>query len=117
MSVVLCFGSNLAGRHYGGAAREAHQRWGAVMGHGVGHHGNSYAIPTMNGNGHTLLVGEIKPFVDDFLTYAAAHPEHSFLVTAIGCGIAGLMPVDIVPLFAGATENIFLSEKLVSALR
>lgn len=117
MSTIFVFGSNLAGKHYGGAAREAHQRWGAVMGHGVGHYGNSYAIPTMNGDGQTLLVGEIRPYVDDFVAFAAAHPEHSFLVTAIGCGIAGLRPEQIVPLFSGATENVFLSEKLVSALR
>lgn len=36
---VFVFGSNLAGQHYGGAARVAHQKFGAEWGQGVGHYG------------------------------------------------------------------------------
>ncbi len=46
---VFVFGSNLAGMHAGGAARVAYERFGAVMGQGVGMQGQSYAIPTMQG--------------------------------------------------------------------
>ena len=46
---VFVFGSNLAGRHCGGAARVARERFGAIMGQGVGMQGQSYAIPTMQG--------------------------------------------------------------------
>lgn len=117
MSVIFVFGSNLAGAHGAGAAREANQQWGAIYGQGVGHFGNSYAIPTKDRSIQTMPVEAIAPYVTDFLTFAAAHPEHSFIVTAIGCGLAGHSPADIAPLFAGATENVFLSEKLVAALR
>ncbi len=117
MTVVFVFGSNGAGMHNGGAARHAVQAWGAIMGHGRGRQGQSYAIPTMDGHFITLPVDAIQYEVADFLTHAAEHPQDSFIVTAIGCGIAGHDPRDIAPLFAGATENVFLSEKLVAALR
>lgn len=87
---IFVFGSNLAGAHGGGAARLAYQRFGAIWGEGVGHHGQTYAIPTMQGG-----VDTIKPYVDDFIRYAKAHPNLTFLVTRIGCGIAGFRDKDI----------------------
>ena len=80
---VFVFGSNLAGAHGGGAARLAYNRFGAIWGQGVGLQGQSYAIPTMQGGVET-----IKPYVDEFIAFAKAHPEKKFLVTKIGCGIA-----------------------------
>lgn len=102
---VFVFGSNLAGMHGGGAARVARLRFGAVMGNGVGMQGRSYAIPTMQGGTET-----IRPYVNDFIAYAKEHPELTFLVTPIGCGIAGFEPEDIAPLFEEASnvENIWL---------
>ena len=47
---IFVFGSNLAGAHGGGAARLAYNRFGAVWGEGVGLHGQTYAIPTMDGS-------------------------------------------------------------------
>ncbi len=104
---VFVFGSNLAGMHGGGAARTARLRFGAVMGQGVGMQGQSYAIPTMQGGVET-----IRPYVDDFIDYARQHPDLQFLVTPIGCGIAGFDPDDIAPLFEEAREvkNISLPE-------
>ena len=96
---VFVFGSNLAGMHGGGAARAARLRFGAVMGQGVGMQGQSYAIPTMQGGVET-----IRPYVDDFIVYARQHPDLQFLVTPIGCGIAGFDPEDIAPLFKEARE-------------
>lgn len=102
---VFVFGSNLAGRHGGGAARAALKKFGAIMGQGVGHQGQSYAIPTMQGGVQT-----IKPYVDEFIAYAKEHPELKFYVTRIGCGIAGFKDQDIAPLFqaALAEDNIIL---------
>lgn len=102
---VFVFGSNLAGMHGGGAARTARLYFGAVMGNGDGPQGRSYAIPTMQGP-----VPTIRPYVDKFIAYARAHPEQTFLVTPIGCGIAGFTPQDIAPLFADAVpvDNIHL---------
>ena len=102
---IFVFGSNLAGAHGGGAAYLAFERFGAVMGQGVGLQGQSYAIPTMQGGTDTIL-----PYVEEFITFAKQHPELTFLVTKIGCGIAGFIPAEIAPLFAGAVEveNIHL---------
>ena len=104
---VFVFGSNLAGMHGGGAARIAHLYFGAVMGNGDGIQGQSYAIPTMQGG-----VDTIRPYVDKFITYAKQHPDRHFLVTRIGCGIAGFSPDEIAPLFAeaAAVENISLPD-------
>ena len=104
---IFVFGSNLAGAHGGGAARIAVVNFGAIMGQGVGLQGQSYAIPTMQGG-----VNTIKPYVDEFIAFAKQHPELTFLVTKIGCGIAGFRPAEIAPLFAGAVnvENIHLPQ-------
>ena len=75
---IFVFGSNLAGMHGGGAAWIAYERFGAIMGQGVGLQGQSYAIPTMQGGVET-----IKPYVDEFIEFAKVHPELKFLVTKI----------------------------------
>lgn len=106
---IFVFGSNLQGMHGGGAARMAYEHFGAVWGEGVGLFGQSYAIPTMQGG-----VATIKPYVDDFLQFAKRHSDLDFLVTEIGCGIAGFTPRDISPLFFKAIEedirNVYLPE-------
>lgn len=111
---IFVFGSNLAGMHGGGAARTAVERFGAVMGNGDGPQGQSYAIPTMQGGPET-----IKPYVDKFIAYASSHPELTFLVTPIGCGIAGFSVDDIAPLFSKAVEvkNIWLPKKFWNFLQ
>lgn len=110
---VFVFGSNLAGFHGGGAARAAYNKFGAVWGQGVGMQGQSYAIPTMQGGVET-----IAPYVDEFIEYAKNHPEKRFLVTEIGCGIAGFAPEEMAPLFAKAVdvENITLPQRFWEVL-
>ena len=107
---IFVFGSNLAGAHGGGAALLAYRQFGAVWGEGVGLHGQTYAIPTMQGGVRT-----IKPFVDEFIRFAIEHPWLTFLVTRIGCGIAGFQDRDIAPLFKAAinVENIILPKGFV----
>lgn len=102
---IFVFGSNLGGMHGGGAAYIAYRKFGAVLGQGVGLQGQSYAIPTMHGG-----VDAIRPYVDEFIAFAKDHPELTFLVTRIGCGIAGFKDEEIAPLFAEAhdVENIVL---------
>ena len=104
---IFVFGSNLRGMHGGGAAYAAYRKFGAIMGQGVGLQGQSYAIPTMQGGVET-----IKPYVDEFIAFAKEHPQLTFLVTRIGCGIAGFSDSEISPLFAKAheVENIVLPE-------
>ena len=102
---VFVFGSNLAGAHGGGAARLAYIRFGAVYGQGVGLQGQSYAIPTMQGG-----VDTIRPYVDEFIEFAKNHQNNIFLVTRIGCGIAGFTDEEISALFKNAydVDNIVL---------
>ena len=111
---VFVFGSNLSGHHGAGAAKIAMNKWGAEWGKGVGLQGQTYAIPTMQGGIET-----IKPYVDKFITFATAHPELTFLVTEIGCGIAGFTPEMIAPLFkkAKSIENIHLSKHFWEVLK
>lgn len=108
---IFVFGSNLAGRHGGGAARIAADKFGAEWGVGVGRTGQTYAIPTMQGG-----VDTIRPYVDDFIEYATQHPELNFLVTRIGCGIAGFR--DIAPLFAKCKDmpNVWLPHTFLIVL-
>ena len=110
---IFVFGSNLAGAHGGGAARLAYARFGAVWGEGVGLHGRTYAIPTMQGGVET-----IKPYVDEFIRFAREHREMTFFVTRIGCGIAGFRDDEIAPLFREAidTENIVLPHEFVECI-
>ena len=111
---VFVFGSNLEGMHGGGAAWAAFQKFGAVLGCGVGLRGQSYAIPTMQGGVET-----IEPYVSSFIAFAKEHPELFFYVTRIGCGIAGFRDKEIAPLFseAVALENVCLPESFVRILR
>jgi RNA polymerase sigma factor (sigma-70 family) len=102
---IFVFGSNLKGMHGGGAAYIAYRKFGAIMGQGVGLQGQSYAIPTMQGGVET-----IRPYVDEFIEFAKGHRNNTFLVTRIGCGIAGFTDEEIAPLFeeAHGVDNIVL---------
>lgn len=95
---IFVFGSNAQGLHYGGAANTAVNHFGAIMGRGHGVQGQSYAIDTMSG------LANMKADIDAFVVYAKAHPQLRFLVTLIGCGIAGFKPTQVAPLFADCVE-------------
>ena len=111
---IFVFGSNLQGCHAGGAARLAYERFGAVWGCGVGLQGHSYAIPTMHGG-----VAAIAPYVEQFVEFADLHSNLTFLVTEIGCGIAGFSPSEIAPLFRSAMNvlNITLPQRFWQVLQ
>jgi hypothetical protein len=115
---VFVFGSNLAGRHGKGGAAVAKEQFGAQAGVGPGRQGQSYGIPTKDGRPlpgiprpsfndpkQTLPLAAIKPFVDDFIEYAKAHPDEQFFVTRIGCGLAGYEDKEVAPMFAAAPSN------------
>lgn len=110
---IFVFGSNLEGQHGGGAALLAYRKWGAIWGQGVGLQGQTYGIPTMQGGVET-----IAPYVDEFIRFAQEHPKLIFLVTEIGCGIAGFRPEEIAPLFKEAVkvENIRLPQRFWDVL-
>lgn len=110
---IFVFGSNLEGLHGGGAALLAYERFGAIWGQGTGLQGKSYGIPTMHGG-----IDAIAPYVDEFIAFAREHRELKFLVTEIGCGIAGFTVEEMAPLFKGAMdeENIYLPQRFIKIL-
>ena len=110
---IFVFGSNLEGHHGGGAALLAWKKWGAIWGQGAGLQGQTYGIPTMHGG-----PDRIKPYVDEFISFARQHPELTFLVTEVGCGIAGFRTAEIAPLFRDAVdvENIHLPQRFWEVL-
>lgn len=110
---VFVFGSNEGGKHGKGAAKTA-LGWGAVYGQAEGLQGKTYGIPTVTRSiRQSLSVNQIAPYVDRFIEFAKANPDLTFLVTEIGCGLAGLKVKDIAPLFEDAkdVENIHLPRR------
>jgi hypothetical protein len=105
---IFVFGSNASGSHGAGAARTAYEKFGAVWGQGHGLQGQSYGIDTMSG------FETIEREVARFLEFAGEHPELRFLVTKIGCGIAGYTPAQIAPLFRSVPDNVVLPEEFVA---
>lgn len=109
---IFVFGSNLAGRHGKGAAKTA-LKWGARFGHGEGLQGRTYAIPTKDRGLRVRSLDEISRSVKRFLNFSDTKPELIFLVTAIGCGLAGYSPNEIAPMFMGCHPNVVLPEEFI----
>lgn len=101
---IFVFGSNAMGMHMGGAARIAYDKFGAEWGNGEGLQGQSYALPTMEGE------ESVRAAIKRFTEFAYDHPDLTFFVTAVGCGIAGYTPKEIAPIFESAAnlENVYL---------
>ena len=108
---IFVFGSNGQGFHGAGAAATAVHKFGAKFGQGEGLQGQSYAIDTMDGD------DEMFAEIDRFLKFSKEHPELKFLVTEIGCGIAGYSPGQIAPYFKNHTDNVILPESFEKALQ
>ena len=109
---IFVFGSNIQGSHGGGAAWFAYKNLGAEWGVGEGLTGHCNALPTMEGK------ASMKAAVYRFIDCAKEHPELTFLVTAVGCGIAGYTPQEVAPLFrnALALENVYLPQMFFDVL-
>lgn len=114
---VFVFGSNEAGRHGRGAAKLA-LKFGAKYGKGIGISGQTYGIPTKDSNIKTLHLGAIQGYVQDFKRYVKKHPEKKFIITEIGCGLAGFKPEQIAPMFKEIKDlpNITLPKKFWSII-
>lgn len=106
-TTIFVFGSNLAGRHGKGAAKEAYKNYGAIYGRSIGPMGNCYAIPTKDFEIKTLDLSVIKAYVDLFVKYTKDNPNLNFFVTAVGTGLAGYKDEDIAPMFKGAINCWF----------
>lgn len=115
---IFVFGSNENGNHAGGAAAIAWSHFGAKTGVGFGPTGQSFAIPTLAWDMSQLPLRVVGFYVRRFIKYARQHPNQTFLVTPIGCGIAGFTEEQIAPLFKGArrTKNIHLPKSFWAIL-
>lgn len=107
---IFVFGSNLAGIHGAGAAYYARIKHGAVTGQGIGLQGTSYALPTKDYKLRSLSLRAIGYCVEEFINFAAIHPEMTFQVTRIGCGLAGYIDCMIAPMFSKAPKNCQFDE-------
>ncbi len=114
---IFVFGSNLAGRHGAGAAKQA-MKWGAKYGQGYGLQGQTFAIPTKDENIQTLPLIVIQKYVDKFIDFADKHQELKFLVTPIGTGLARIPIENMAKLFVTALlyDNIVLPEEFLTIL-
>ncbi len=99
---IFVFGSNGYGAHGAGAAAFAVAKFGAVNGQAEGLQGQSYAIDTMDG--FEVMAKQVERFVE----FAQEHPELTFYVTEIGCGIAGYSPSEVALLFSDVPKNVVL---------
>jgi hypothetical protein len=115
---IFVFGSNLSGRHGLGAAKTA-MKWGAKYGQAEGLQGQTYGIPTVNKLiTKKLPLHEIETYVNNFIEFAKDNPDKDFLVTQIGCGLAGYYPTEIAPFFKKAVgiKNIHLPIDFIQVL-
>jgi hypothetical protein len=112
---IFVFGSNLKGIHGSGSAKAAKDHYGAKLGVGEGLTGDSYALPTCTGPGAPDNLENIGGAMERFIEFALAHPEMDFLLTSVGCGVAGYDPQDIInstDLTDDMPDNVYIQAKL-----
>ena len=115
---VFVFGSNLAGQHLGGAALLAKEKFGAELGVGEGMTGQCYALPTKDENIETLPIAEIHKVIEQLRETVGNNRDKFFIITAVGCGLAGYEAKDIAPMFENFInfENISLPQSFVDVI-
>jgi len=72
---VFVFGSNESGRHGLGAAKTAHEKFGAEYGVGEGSTGSCYALPTKDKNLKTRSLKDIQYSIIKFLSVCNSNPD------------------------------------------
>lgn len=107
---IFVFGSNLGGKHYGGAARQAHESFGAEMGIGEGLTGQCFAFPTLDREFNQLSVDVLGVARNILYNTCRMHPDKRFLLTKVGCGLAGYPETTMRGLFANPPSNLILPE-------
>lgn len=87
---IFVYGANTEGRHGKGAAKHAHTHYGAVYGK-TGLQGASYGVITkeLRANYPRVTLGRVREEIELLLDCCRAHPEHRFVCTPFGTGLAG----------------------------
>ena len=97
---IFVFGSNTRGLHSGGAAAVALNKFGAVLGNGVGYQGKSYAIATLDSAYEQLpidlILQQVLALEDSVIGNGA-----KYFITRVGCGIAGFLDEEMARMFKG----------------
>lgn len=97
---IFVFGSNTQGRHGGGAAKLALDKFGAIYGQAFGLQGQSYAIVTTDlYNNCVISKDHIYWQIISLYLFAKRNPKLTFYVTKIGCGLAGFTISEISAIF------------------
>lgn len=112
---VFVFGSNTEGRHGKGAALLAKKKYGAIYGQAKGLQNNSYAIITkdLSKGKRSVSLAFINEQVQELIKFASERPTWIFLVSPIGCGLAGFNTKEIAPMFDGSPKNIKLPKEFL----
>lgn len=107
---VIIVGTNANGLHFGGAARQAFDNFGLEWGVSEGLSGKAYAFPTLDMDMKPVSNTELKASRLKLYRCANEHPELTFYLTKVGCGIAGMDEVRVKKLFKNAPENVMRPE-------
>ena len=108
---IFVFGSNTEGRHGRGAALQARLTWGAKWGVGEGITGQCYAFPTLDGSDGMLTqlpIEAMEASRDRLYDCCRSNPDKTFLLTKVGCGIAGYQEQTMRDLFLNPPNNLLL---------
>lgn len=106
---VFVFGSNDLGEHIGGAAKVAHEKFGAIYGQACGLQGQSYGIRTVQFGDFEVNLDTIRQEIIELVTFAELNTDKTFYVTKIGTGIGPYSINDIASLF----DNMILPPNLI----
>lgn len=111
---VFVFGTDPEGEHNSAAAKYAVEHFGASIGKGEGHVGQSYAIPI-----HRHRTEMMQAAIHRYIEYAAAHHDKIFLTLQVGCGKAGMNTLSVASMFKDAVniENIYLPKSFILAIQ
>lgn len=120
---VFTFGANQEGRHGLGAAKLAVNKFGAIYGQAEGLQGQSYGLITTDLNKSyrpSVSIELLTEQVNKFIQFAKDNPHLTFLVTEVGCGLAGFTVEQVAPLFKAVLlqniNNVRLPKKFVREL-
>jgi hypothetical protein len=107
---ILIFGSNTQGRHGKGVALVAVRKYGAIYGQAKGLQGRSYGIVTkeLRREHRSISLRDIEKQLPALFDLAETKPHWEFILTPIGCGLAGFTPAEVAPLFKDVPENIIV---------
>ena len=108
---IFVFGSNRRGEHLSGAAKQAYEQFGAEWGIGEGLSGRTYAFPTLEWEMTKVGLRSLEKQRDRLFATCRALPEKEFLLTKVGCGIAGYEESYMKSLFKSSPKNLIKPEE------